>query len=196
MFFDLIYGLIWWLLGIWTVAAIGYAIYMRKRRPKVEEDAAVRAEKGELNIIPRKRITIASFIVGCFGGVIAGLWVYFWISQAIGFRSYLYSVGIVSGFLSCFFISEWYLKYMEYKRWQWGFLFGPLFAALAGTISGIVTIFGSMLEDIGRSGFEPRSLLLVVNFSLLFGGGSGLVLGLISSLTFGAIRALSPKKRI
>lgn len=167
---------------------------MRKRWPKVEEDSALRTEKGELNIIPRKGITIASFIVGGFGGGIAGLWVSFWIAQGIGFRSYLLPVGIISGFLSCFFISAWYLRYMEYKRWQWGFLFGPLFAALAGTISGIVTIFGSMLEDIGRSGFEPRSLLLMVNFSLLFGGGSGLVLGLISSLTFGAIRTLSPKE--
>ena len=154
-------------------------------------------------MIPRNRIIMASFIVGGVGGVIAGLLGYLYFSQGIGLPMYILPVGIISGFLSCFFVSIWYLKFMEDKSWQWGILFGPLFAGLAGTISGVVTIFSSMFEQIGSLPFDPEAfpgvgrltlLLGVGRLNLFLGGGPGVVVGLISSLTFGAVRAIFARK--
>jgi hypothetical protein len=146
-------------------------------------------------MIPRNGFIIASLTTGCVGGAIAGLWGKFWVSQGIGFPEYVIPVGIVSGFLSCFLVVEWYLRFMANKSWPWAILFGLLFAGLAGTIAGMVTIFSSMLEDIGRQDFEARYLVVVINFGLMIGGGTGVLVGLVSSLVFGAIRGLSAVKR-
>jgi len=145
-------------------------------------------------MIPRNGITMASFIVGLVGAAIGGLISFAWVSQDIGIPEYTIAIGIFSGFLSCFLVSMWYLRFMEYKGWQWGILFGPLFAALAGTISGVVTIFSSIFEDIGSPHFY-LGLRAVGLFSLYIGGGTGVVVGLISHLIFGAIRAIFAEKR-
>ena len=141
-------------------------------------------------MIPRNRITMASFIVGGVGGVIAGLISFAWVSQDIGIPEYTIAIGIFSGFLSCFFVSEWYLKFMEDKSWQWGILFGPLFGGLAGIISGAITGIGIGFE----MGHSPDAFLGSGAFGIVFGGGTGVVVGLISHLTFGAIRAIFAMK--
>ena len=136
-------------------------------------------------MIPRNRITMASFIVGGVGGVIAGLWGYFWVSQGIGIPEYTIAIGIFSGFLSCFLVSMWYLRFMEYKGWQWGILCGPLFGGLAGIISGAITGIGIGFE----MGHSPDAFLGSGAFGIVFGGGTGVVVGLVSNLTVGPIVA-------
>ena len=157
--------------------------------------------EGSQNMIPRNRITMASFIVGGVGAVIAGLLCSFFgfTLGEVGFRGYILPVGIISGFLSCFFVSEWYLKFMEDKSWQLGIVFGPLFAGLAGTISGVVTIFSSdLFQAIGSRHLDPQQVFVAVGGSgywgLSIGGGTGVVVGLISSLIFGAAHALFTRK--
>jgi hypothetical protein len=147
-------------------------------------------------MIPKSRITMASFIAGVAGGVVAGLISYVFISAGdIGIPEYTMAIGVVSGFLACFLVSAWYLKFMADKSWQMGILFGPLFGALAGGIAGMVTGFSSTLEDVGRHNFVLWQALLV-------GGGAGLgvgawaggITGLLSSLTLGPILARFPER--
>ena len=140
-------------------------------------------------IIPENKTRRASFVVGSIGAVIGGLWCYLGVEET-RLPTYILPVGIISGFLSCFFISKWYLKFMEDKTWRWGILFGPFFAVLAGTISGFVTMFSSIFEDIGSPYFIPEeSFILRGLFGMLFGSVTGAVVGLVSSLTVGPIVA-------
>ena len=135
------------------------------------------------------KTTSASFIVGLVGAAIGGLISFFYVSQGIA-PEYTIAIGIFSGFLSCFLVSMWYLRFMEYKGWQWGILFGPLFGGLAGIISGAITGIGIGFE----MGHSPDAFLGSGAFGIVFGGGTGVVVGLISHLTFGAIRAIFAMK--
>ncbi len=141
-------------------------------------------------MIPRNGITLASFIVGLVGAAIGGLISFVWVSQDIGIPEYTIAIGIFSGFLSCFLVSMWYLRFMEYKSWWWGIFFGPLFAAVAGIISGAITGIGIGFE----MGHSPDAFLGSGAFGIVIGGGTGVVVGLISHLTFGAIRAIFAMK--
>ena len=148
-------------------------------------------------IIPENRSTRASLVVGCIGAIIGGLWVFTWITSLRGFDwiPMLYvtlTVGVTTGFAVCFFISKWYLKFMEHRSWQRGILFGSLFAILAGVISGGMT--GVVLKF--YTNMNLLGPLTTVLGGLAFGSLSGLVVGLPSTLVFGAIRTTSVKMRV
>ena len=146
----------------------------------------------------RKNITTeASILVGCIGAIIGGLWVFAWITRLRGFdwTPMLYTTltaGVTTGFAACFLISKWYLKFMEHRSWQNGILFGSLFAVLAGAISGAMT--GAVMKI--YTNMNLLGPLTTVLGGLACGSLSGLVVGLPSSLIFGAIRTTSARTRI
>jgi len=143
-------------------------------------------------IIARNRITVASLIVGGIGALIGGLLAGNW-TELI--RATL-PAGIITGFLSCFFISKWCLNFMEYKEPGWGILFGSLFGGLAGAISGVITgvVLGFAAMSILQAGYVQNLLGNPLNSGmcgLVIGGLIGLAIGFISSLIFWAIRTVS-----
>ena len=148
-------------------------------------------------MIPEHRITGASLVVGFLGMVIGGLCIFAWITRLRGFDwtpmlCATLITGVVTGFLSCFFISKWYLKFMKYRSWHRGILFGPLFAILAGAISGAMT--GAVMKF--YTNMNLLGSLTTVFGGLAFGILSGLIVGLPSSLIFGAIRTTSARTRV
>jgi hypothetical protein len=148
-------------------------------------------------MIPEDRTTGASVVVGCIGAIIGGLWVFVWITRLRGFEwtpmlCATLTAGVTTGFVACFFISKWYLRFMEHRSWQRGIIFGPLFAILAGVISGAMT--GFVLKF--YTNMNLLGPLTTVLGGLAFGSLSGLVVGLPSSLIFGAIRTTSARVRI
>ena len=133
-------------------------------------------------MIPKNRTTIASLIVGGVGAFIAGLYGFtLWQNPQLSGKFISFLAAIITGFLSCFLISKLYLRFMRDKSWQRGILFGPLFAGLAGAISRAIT---------GMTAFSDTLLLGAVGGMLWVGIPTGVAVGLISSLIFGAIRYL------
>ena len=93
-------------------------------------------------MVTKNRIRIASLITGIAGGAIGSFWIYLSSLEpltGIRFPALLIAF-VISGF-SCFCVSRWYLNFVVEKDWQRAFLFGSLFACLAGVISGGVTGF-------------------------------------------------------
>ncbi len=151
-------------------------------------------------MIPKNRIIMASFIVGLVGAGIGGLLIYSYTEGIMGLGALPITLptGTISGFLSCFFVSIWYLKYMEDESWRRGILFGPLFAGWAGAISGAVTGIGFQFGEMSVNPYivpSPDKFLGAGAFGIVIGGGTGMVVGLISSLTLGPIIAAFTKKR-
>jgi hypothetical protein len=145
--------------------------------------------KEHRSVIPKGRIILASIVVGLLGAVIGGLWGNHWANQpeASGIEVFL-PAGIISGFLSCFFVSMWYLKFMQYRSWQQGILFGPLFAALAGATSAVITGISVGIEVgyiMTGVGIGLTFILYICSFGLLIGSFSGAAVGLILSIIFG-----------
>ena len=148
-------------------------------------------------IIRKNRTTKASIVVGCIGAIIGGLWVFALITRLRGFdwTPMLYATltaGVITGFAACFLISKWYLKIMEHRSWQHGILFGPLFAILAGVISGAMT--GVVLKV--YTNMNLLGPLTTVLGGIAFGSLSGLTVGLPSSLISGATHTTSIKTRL
>jgi hypothetical protein len=148
-------------------------------------------------MIRKNSTTEASIVVGCIGAIIGGLWVFVWITRLRSFdwTPMLYATftaGVTTGFAACFFISKWYLKFMEHRSWQQGILFGSLFAILAGAISGAMT--GTVLKF--YTSMNLLGPLTTILGGLAFGSLSGLVIGLPSSLIFGAIHTTSARMRV
>lgn len=148
-------------------------------------------------IMPENRIT-ASSVVGGVGAATGGFWGFIWGQPLDGLVTMHFTLplGIFSGALSCFFVSQWYLKFMEYKSWQWGILFGPLFGGLAGAISGAATGIGMGWAEMNVNPFASGTAVLWwMALGLAFGGLTGVVVGLISSLTIGPFVAKPTEKR-
>jgi hypothetical protein len=143
-------------------------------------------------IITRKRITVASLIVGGIGALIGGLLAGNWTELIHA----TLPTGIITGFLSCFFVSKWYLNFMEYRGPGRGILFGSLFGGLAGAISGLITgvVLGFAAMSMLQAGYVRNLLGNPLNsgmYGLVSGGLIGLAIGFISSLIFWAIRTVS-----
>ena len=129
-----------------------------------------------------KRKLLSSLIIATLGAIIGGY--YAGVTTMITFDNAVYSyrlvpIGVVIGFLTCFLVSIWYLKFMQNRGWKAGLFFGPLFGALAGVISGVVTLTGiHYLHDV-----LATSLLL----GLVVGGGVGAITGVIIGFLSAAI---------
>ena len=133
-------------------------------------------------VLTGNRATIASLVAGAVGAAIAGsLGWPLWQEQELSGEFVTFVVALISGFLSCFLVSKWYLKFMEDKNWRRGILFGPLFGGLAGAISGAATGLA-----MGRG---------VAFLGVLLGGFIGLGVGVVSWLMFGAVVALLSRSR-
>ncbi len=129
-----------------------------------------------------KRKLLSSLIIATLGAIIGGY--YAGVTTMITFDNAVYSyelvpIGVVIGFLTCFLVSIWYLKFMQNRSWKAGPFFGPLFGALAGVISGVVTLTGiHYLHNV-----LATSLLS----SLAVGGGVGAITGVIIGFLSAAI---------
>ncbi len=145
-------------------------------------------------MIPKSRVTLASFIVGLVGAAIGGLISFGYVSQGIGIPEYTIAIGIFSGFLSCFLVSVWYLRFMADKTWRNGIFFGLLFGGLAGAMSGAVTgmsaaVADSMYGEVVSISDVLLGSLMGLYMGAILGAFSGAGVGLIFSLIFGPILA-------
>ena len=128
-----------------------------------------------------KRAIIASAVVGTFGAFIGS-----YLTSATATIPYggpldyqRAPLGAVPGFITCFLVSIWYLKYMQNYRWERGLGFGTLFGALAAGISGFIAIFGVDLTTGGAVGGGDSNLAIKLLASLFFGGLAGALIGAV-----------------
>jgi hypothetical protein len=132
-----------------------------------------------------KRKIIASLIMAAFGAIIGGY--YAGVTTMITFDNAVYSYGLVPiggviGFLTCFLVSIWYLKFMQNRSWKAGLFFGPLFGALAGMTSGVVTLIGiNYLHN-----WLATSLLSSLVVGGVVGAITGVIIGFLSAAILGA----------
>lgn len=128
-----------------------------------------------------KRAILASLVVGVLGAAIGGFLAS--ITATIPYGDPLdygrVPLGAVPGFLSCFLVSVWYLKFMKDRRWQEGVGFGTLFGALAGVIAGFIAIFGVDLATGGSVGGGSSGLGTRLLASFFFGGIVGVMVGCV-----------------
>ncbi len=148
-----------------------------------------------------KRTIVASLVMGTVGAIIGGF--YAGTIPTITFDTpypplpydyRLVPLGVVPGFLSCFFVSIWYLKFMQNRSWKVGLGFGPLFGALAGVISGFVILIGVdylggalMFMFGGATETWVTHLLASLELGAAVGAATGLVVGFLSAAIVGPL---------
>jgi len=137
-----------------------------------------------------KSRNIIAVLVGVLGAVIAGAWVYA-VNSFLEVYSPLNTVGItlpagiISGFLSCFFMYQLYSRLVkpEYFNSQAAFyraIFGGLAGVLSGVITGIAYLFSYTEVPHVWEEFVGCGL-----FGALLGGLTGVVATLTFDLVFG-----------
>ncbi len=140
------------------------------------------------------RALIAAFATGLLGAGLATVPVsqgWFWLLYGSTYETvtrYLWPVAIAAGFLTCFFISLWFLKFMRARQWQAGIGIGILCGAIAGAIIAfILALYGSIIS-VSKWGFVSNLFMdCIVNpfmaavLAAFLGGFAGMVL----SLAFG-----------
>ena len=143
-----------------------------------------------------KKAVVASLIMGTAGAVIGGYFAGAIPTISFDLSPYAYRLvpfGVVPGLLSCFLVSIWYLKFMQNRSWKVGLGFGPLFGALAGVISGFVTLTGVAYLGGGlifRVGVGPdwaAHLLACIVLGAAVGTVTGLVVGFLSAAIVGPL---------
>ncbi len=92
-------------------------------------------------------------------------------------------VGAVTGFVSCYVVSYYYLRFIASRGWLSGLSFGPLFGALTGALSGCITGAVRSFVEMGR--FDTANFAFSGVFGAVVGGVLGLVVGFVLSITLG-----------
>lgn len=113
----------------------------------------------------------------------------------MGFGLLALLIAAVTAGLSCFYVSRWYLNFVLEKDWLQGLSLGPLFAGLAGAISGGATgIIHTLVTS--RPGNILGHLPLIAGVGVLIGALTGAAFWVISFPIYVAIRITSQKKRL
>jgi ABC-type phosphate/phosphonate transport system permease subunit len=144
-------------------------------------------------MIQRKKNFISSLVVGVVGAAIGGLGG-FTIGVRIGSSgsvSVTLPMGVLSGFLSGFLVSMWYLKFMANRGWQRREVFGLLFGALAGASCAIITTMADSLFFVISSPGEYHMINDILGLGLWTVSGVivGAVIGSIFSFILGTFFA-------
>jgi hypothetical protein len=141
-------------------------------------------------MIQGKKAFIASLVVGAAGAAIGGLGGFI-IGVRIGSSgsiSVTLPTGVLSGFLSSFLVSMWYLKFMTNKNWQRREIFGLFFGALVGASCAIVTTLADVLfASINGCGeYRMTDIILALAIWTVSGVIVGAVIGSLFSFILGA----------
>jgi hypothetical protein len=149
-------------------------------------------------VTPRKRIILASIVVG-FIGAVAGGFLGFVYAHPENPRAPLYwsvfASGIAGGFLACFSLSLSYLRIMEQRDWQAGIFSGLIYAVSAGAI--LIIILGISWEiETGSFKYhldQPGDVLSGIVFFIL---RVGMPLGVIAWFILNLLYILFAKELI
>jgi hypothetical protein len=146
------------------------------------------------------RALITSCVVGTLGATLAGIpvsqrWLWILYGGSYGYYDEYHPVAyfqlpiaIVIGFLTCFFLSLWFLKLTRGKHWGFGIAYGIGLGAMAGAIITFMVALCGYIVEILLDGFAARFVgdYIAMPFMVAFFGALvGMSVGLLLSLVFG-----------
>jgi hypothetical protein len=133
-----------------------------------------------------KRTILGSLFVGIIGALLNGLVAVPIMDWDIGSGLSYYTsaetiMGVILGFLACFCVSMWYLKFMDRRKWTASFGFGVLFGMLAGAVSLVGLAIFSQIFAVNRLGYDPTGGDWVsgIPISGVYGAVIGLIVGML-----------------
>lgn len=155
-------------------------------------------------MIPENRIVIASVIIGIIGAIVGGwLGLYASAFPEGSSNGFVFSTGIITGFLACFLLSILYLQWtneldthtvalnlnnpnaaalMKQRKWQVNVIGGLRYSVSAGTISAALTGFSM---PISHGDYDPFEFLSCASYGVvLFGIPAGVIAWIILSIFY------------
>ena len=141
---------------------------------------------------PNTKLSISIAFIGFLGAVVGGLLA--WGAGRVAWHSVekfdqiTYPTGVISGFLSCSFLSVWYSHVMIRRRWKQSrglmILFGSAAGVLSGIATGIAYAFGEwnvgLYLNRGMSGIAwTMEVVLIAVSGAVVGGVAGTIIGSI-----------------
>jgi len=130
---------------------------------------------------------LASLVIGILGAAIATfiIWIVTFATASHLIREttrqFGISIGVVSGFITCFLFSIRYLKLMENKVWPQGIGYGILLGGVAGLITGFITSFGFTYGELYHKSYTTSRIIRSYLLGVAFASGWGAMAGVFTS---------------